>query len=206
MSRTMGDAVNLTAIPASVAVAATYINGHEGVSTPEQLEARFPHARYGHVWIDVTGERADRADVLDVEPGDAGPGTANLWVQSWHKLGRKGLPVLYVNRSEIGAVEAACASGGSQLGRDYLLWVATLDGTQYAKPGVIACQVTDHGTWDESVVYDDAIWPPAAPPAPKPPAPHITPQQAHAAIAQIEGGMAQIAAATAVLAEYAAQG
>ncbi len=201
MSRTMGDSTDLAGIPATVAVVATYINGHVGVSTPEQLEARFPHARYGHVWIDVDGSRADRADVLDVEPGDAGPGTANLWVQSWHALKRPGLPVLYVNRSEIDAVVAACLSGGMRLIHEYGLWVATLDGTQYEGAGVVACQVTDHGTWDESVVYDASIWLPVAPPKPR-----ITPQQAHDAIVKIEGGMAQIAAATATLAEYVAQG
>ena len=55
MTRLMGDSTQLAAIPLDVQVAATYANGHEGVSTAAELEARFPHARYGHAWIDVLG-------------------------------------------------------------------------------------------------------------------------------------------------------
>lgn len=181
MTRTMGDSTDLAAIPLTVQVAAAYYNGHIGVVTPAQLEARFPHARYGHAWIDVTGANADKADVLDVERGDATPATANLWVQSYHVLKRPGLPVLYVNRANKDATVSACASGGSVLGRDYGLWIATLDGTRITGPGIVACQFGAHGTWDESVVYDDSLWLPVVPPKPAVP----TRAQALAALATL---------------------
>ena len=55
MTRTMGDSTNMSAIPLTVNIAAVYIDGHLGVETEAQLAARFPHDKYGHVFIDVTG-------------------------------------------------------------------------------------------------------------------------------------------------------
>ncbi len=132
----MGDSVRPDSIPLTVSIAATYANGRYAV-TDAAVAARFPRARYGWCRIDVTGTLADAADVLDVEAGDATPATANLWVQSWHVLRRPGLPVLYVNRANMPQVIKACQSGGSEPGRDYGLWVATLDGTpQWSRPSI----------------------------------------------------------------------
>lgn len=182
MSRKMGDSTTVSDIPTTVDICAIYANGIYAAHAAD-IAARFPAARYGWARIDVTGALADVADVLDVETGDASPGTANLWVQSWHKLGRHGLPVLYVNRANMSAVESACASGGSKLGVHYLLWVATLDGTQYTGPGVAACQwrgqAQTGGHWDESIVYDDALWLPASQPA------KVTKSQAQTALATV---------------------
>lgn len=75
--------------------------------------------------------------------------------------------------SNMEAVEAACKAGGWTLGTHYKFWLATLDGTQLAPPGVVACQFGAHGTWDESVVYDDSIWLPVAPPPAKPSPPTL---------------------------------
>ena len=185
-NRVMGDSTNLIDIPPTVQVAAVYFNGRYAV-TQAQLAARFPHDRYGWCWIDGAGSNADKADVLDVETGDATPATANLWVQSWHVLKRPGLPVLYVNRGNMGAVEAACKTGGSVLGTHYLLWVATLDGTEYTGPGVAACQwkgqAQTGGHWDESVVYDASLWPTVTSSPPPPPA--VTKVQAQTALATL---------------------
>lgn len=188
----MGDSTTLSDVPLTVNVVATYINGHIGVSTPAQLEARFPHAKYGHVWIDVTGANANTADVLDVETGDATPAIANLWLQSWRVLKRTTFPVIYCNRSNQAAVVAACASGGSILGKHYGLWIATLDGTQVSGNGIVACQwkgaKQTGANYDESLVYDSSIWLPVAPapvPAPTPvpkPAPGPTQAEAEAAL------------------------
>ena len=189
-NRIMGDsAAGINAIPLSVNVAAAYIDGHIGLATQAEMEARFPHARYGHVWIDVTGAHADTADVLDVETGDATAAIANLWVQSWRKLGRKTLAVVYVNRGNEQAVVAACESGGSVLGKDYGLWVATLDGTQVTGPGVVACQWKGSkltgGDYDESLVYGSSLWLPVAPPpVPKPVVSRVQAQQALSVLAQ----------------------
>ncbi|HLI36937.1 MAG TPA: hypothetical protein VKV80_06295 [Streptosporangiaceae bacterium] len=165
-TRIMGDSVVLSSIPLTVNIAAAYINGRYAVSQAE-LEARFPHDRYGHCWIDVDGSRANAADMLDVENFDATPATANLWVQSWHILRRASIPVIYCNRGNEQAVITACASGGSVLGKHYGLCVATLDGTQVTGNGIVACQwkgaAQTRGNWDETLVYDGSLWPPAAP-------------------------------------------
>jgi hypothetical protein len=137
--------------------------------TEARLAGRFPHGRYGWCWIDVNGARADNADMLDVEVGDASPATANLWVRSWHTLKRSELPVVYCNRGNEQQVIAACKTGGSVLGKDYGLCVATLDGTQVTGTGIVACQWKGEqqtgGHWGETLVYDGALWQPTAPPA-----------------------------------------
>lgn len=164
--RVMGDSTVLADIPLTVNVAATYANSLYAVSEAN-VQARFPHAKYGWCRIDVTGALANSADMLDVETGDASPATANLWVQSWHTLKRTGLPVIYCNRGNESAVISACQSGGSVLGKDYGLCVATLDGTQATGNGIVACQYQGSaqtgGNWDTSVVYDASVWLPVSP-------------------------------------------
>ena len=201
----MGDSTNLAAIPLTVNIAAAYCNGHLGVVTPAQMQARFPHAKYGWCLIDVTGANADKADMLDVENGDATPATANLWVQSWHKLGRHGPAPLYVNRGNEQAVINACASGGGKLGVQYGLIISTLDGTIIPPgTGIIGCQVKGAqltgGDWDYSLIYDAAFCTPVAPPAPKPAA-KVTQAQAKAAIASAMTALATLTVAVPELPE-----
>lgn len=199
LTRTMGDSTVLADIPATVDIAATYLNGKYAV-TETALEARFPHAKYGWCRIDVTGANADTADVLDVETGDATPATAGLWVQSFRKLRPGRLPVIYCNRSNMAAVTAACAAGGNHPGSaGYGLWVATLDGTQIghtAGDGIVACQwkgsAQTGGNWDESAVYDDSIWLPVT----------TAPAPARATVTQAEAASA-LATLTAYVAEHA---
>jgi hypothetical protein len=174
-NRIMGDSTTLADIPTSVAVVATYGNGSYA-TTEAAVEARFPRARYGHARIDVNGERADIANVLDVETGDATPPVARVWVQSFRKLHPGQLPVVYCNRSPMPAVIAECAKAGLVPGAHYGLWIATLDGTEVphrAGDGIVACQhkgaAQTGGHWDESVIYDPNIWLPAT--APKPAGP-----------------------------------
>lgn len=182
MTRTMGDSTNLAAIPLTVNIAAAYLNGHVGVVTEQQVQTRFPHDRYGWCLIDVTGANADRANLLDVETGDATPATANLWVQSWHVLKRPGLAPVYVNRGNEQAVIAACKSGGQVLGTHFGLIISTLDGTIIPPAtGIIGCQVKGAnltgGDWDMSLIYDAAFCTPVTPPpAPKPPTPTLKQQ------------------------------
>lgn len=102
--------------------------------------------------------------------------------------------MVYCNRATIPQVRVD--TGTQVLGVDYFLWVATLDGTlvtpgpehldgpPYTYPGVIGCQLKGAdltgGDWDQSLVYDGALWvpePPAAPPVGK--------AQAEAAVARI---------------------
>jgi hypothetical protein len=168
-TRTMGDSTTLDDIPTSgIDIVAWYINGRYAIAEAD-VQARFPHDRYGWVAIDVLGTRADAADMLDVETGDATPDTANLWVQSWHVLKRPGLAALYVNEGNERAVINACASGGSELGVQYGLVVATLDGLTVSGTGILACQnkgtKLTGGHWDESVVYVNNLWLPITAPA-----------------------------------------
>jgi hypothetical protein len=100
------------------------------------------------VEITVTGAHA--ADVADIERGDLTPESGAAWAEAEAKAGR--FPTLYVNRSNKGAtINAAKSRGlapGLTLGREFGLWVATLDGSftdddgtdLRAQTGVVAVQ------------------------------------------------------------------
>ena len=184
MTRIMGDSTNLDHIPPTVAIAAAYATGHLGVVTQQQMDARFPHDRYGQVSIDVTGA-APWASVRDWETGDKG-GSLEEWVAEHNKYTGKKDAVVYCNRSTIAEVRQL--TGSQVLGTDYWLWIATLDGSVYGPgqyPGVIACQVKGAqltgGDWDMSIVFDASFWQPL--PAPKPPVPRVTRAEYTAALA-----------------------
>ena len=205
MTRIMGDSVNYLAIPASVQIAAVYDDGRLGVETAAQLEARFPHARYGQVFIDVTGAKP-AAQARDWETGDKS-GSLEQWVIDHNKATGRRDAVVYCNMSTIPEVRRL--TGTQILGTDYFLWVATLDGTvvtagpdhlgsaPYTYPGVIACQVKGAGLtggdWDESLVYDASLWLPVAPPKPAPKPPLVSAARAKAAAEAVVSGGAVLA-------------
>jgi hypothetical protein len=168
MTRIMGDSTTLADIPTWVDVVAVNRNGTFAV-TEAQVEARFPHARYGRARIDVNGS-APAAQVRDWETGDKA-GSLEQWVTDHNRLAGKKDAVVYCNRSTIPEVRRL--TGSQILGHDYFLWVATLDGTEFTPamlPGVIACQrdgqAQTGGHWDRSIIYDGSFWLPAAPPPP----------------------------------------
>lgn len=184
MTRTMGDSTNMLAIPQSVNIAAVYDDGRLGVETPAQLEARFPHAKYGQVWIDVTGQRP-AAQVRDWETGDKA-GSLQDWVIAHNQASGRKDAVVYCNRDTIPEVRQL--TGTQVLGIDYFLWIATLDGTLFGPgqyPHVVACQIKGAqltgGDWDMSLVFDDSLWLPVPPP--KPPVPAVTRAEYTAALA-----------------------
>jgi hypothetical protein len=115
------------------------------------------------VVVDVSGSYP-KSDVLDIETGDATPGTAPGWVRA-HNAQTGSLAVLYCNRSTQAAVRSACAAAGLAPGRDFLWWIATLDGTASLPDmtGVAAVQAWGSNFFsrniDVSVVYDDG-WKP----------------------------------------------
>lgn len=74
----------------------------------------------GRVWIDVTGGAAKDCSWLDVERGDASPGSVPGWLDRRNMPGNQGI---YCDRSNIAAVIKAAGN------RTYNLWVSTLDGT-----------------------------------------------------------------------------
>lgn len=194
MTRVMGDSVSLLAVPAGVQVAATYATGPYAAAGA-LVQQRFPHDRYGWCRIDVNGAMPS-ADARDWEAGDKS-GSLEQWVAEHNAEAGKRTAVVYCNRATIPQVRQL--TGSQLLGRDYFLWVATLDGTvvapgadhlegpPYTYPGVVACQLRGAGltggNWDQSLVFDDALWTPAAPPAP--PAPLVSRAQAQAALAGI---------------------
>lgn len=166
MTWIMGDSTTLADIPLSIAIAAFYGDGTYRV-LPVEAESRFPHAKYGWNIIDVTGANPG-FDTRDWETGDKS-GSLEQWVIDHNHARGAGTAVVYCNRSTIPEVRTLTKS--QVLGRDYWLWVATLDGTVFGPaqyPGVVACQVKGQnltgGHWDMSVVFDGSLWRPVAPP------------------------------------------
>lgn len=165
MTRIGGDSVNLAANPAGVDVAFYYVNGHEGVMTEAQAQARHPGKLV--LGIDVLGSRPDAA-VRDWETGDKG-GNLEKWVIDHNKASGRKDATVYCNRSTIPEVRQL--TGSQVLGRDYFLWVATDDGTlvhpgpdhlgsePFTYPGTVACQVATLGGYDLSVIWDDGWHP-----------------------------------------------
>ena len=171
MTRIAGDSTNMQAIPLSVNIVCVYDDGSLGVVTQAALDARFPHSKYGQVWIDVNGSRP-AAQVRDWETGDKA-GSLEQWVKDHNAASGRKDAVVYCNRSTIPEVRQL--TGTQVLGQDYWLWIATLDGTIFGPaqyPHVMACQVKGAaltgGDWDMSLVFDASFWLPVAPPPPGP--------------------------------------
>jgi len=154
----MGDSTTMEDIPMSVQIVGVYVNGYYGVVTPAQLEKRFPHTHYGHVFVDVNGSRPD-AEARDWETLDKS-GDLEQWVIQHNAHTGKKDAVIYCNSSTISEVRQLTKS--QRLGVDYWLWVATLDGSEHTGPGIMACQRDGErqtgGHWDRSIVYDDRFW------------------------------------------------
>jgi hypothetical protein len=168
MTRTMGDSTDVNVIPKSVDIVATYVDGHMGVVNEQLMKELFPSDRYFHVLIDVNGSRPD-AQVRDWENGDKA-GSLEQWVIDHNTHSGKKDAVVYCNESTIAEVRRL--TGSQILGKDYFLWVATLDGSIFRGFGVIACQnrgANQNGAnFDTSMVFDDTFWQLANAGPPKP--------------------------------------
>lgn len=174
--RIMGDSTTVGDVPHNVDIVAFYDDGHLGVPSPGQANALYPHEKFGHCWIDVNGSRPD-SDVRDWETGDKA-GSLEQWVIEHNKIKGKKDAVVYCNRATI--PEVRNLTGSQILGKDYYLFIATLDGEVYRAPGVIACQ--DKGEkqtgrhYDSTQVFDDRFWQKLAPPPQPVPDPGPTPK------------------------------
>lgn len=153
MTRIGGDSVNLAANPAGVDIAFYYVNGSYGVATEAQAQGRHPGKLV--LGIDVLGS-VPSAAVRDWETGDKS-GSLEQWVIDHNKASGVKDATVYCNRSTIAEVRQL--TGAQVLGRDYWLWVSTLDGTLYTGPGVVACQVATIGGYDLSLIWDDGWHP-----------------------------------------------
>lgn len=113
----------------------------------------------GRMYIDVTGAAPLACGILDVERYDASPATAPGWLDARARAGM-GLSTIYVNRSNLAAVQQACGR------RSYWLIVATLDGTiieSVTGGGMLAaCQALPAsmlgGNVDEDLVVSSIWW------------------------------------------------
>lgn len=96
--------------------------------------------------VEITVLGAHAADVADIEQGDLTPQSGAEWAAAEAKAGR--VPCLYVNRSNKPAVATECRSRGLTAGKEFVWWVATLDGTftdpsgadMRSEAGVVAIQ------------------------------------------------------------------
>jgi hypothetical protein len=163
MTRLMRDSTDLKDIPVhGTDLVAGYINGAWVAS--EKDFARFPGIP--HVHIDVFGDGADEAGVLDYEA--LNPRTAEgctEWAKRRNKL-HPGYPaVIYCDRSHLTPLFNAMNAAGLRIVKDFRLWIATLDGTKKVPDmtGVTAVQFAGAkmtgGHYDESIVYDDTWHP-----------------------------------------------
>lgn len=148
------DAVDVSAIPRNAQVILAYIDG--GYVTLATVRAQFPNARI----ITVTTNGLNRADLCDVESGDATPAVAAQGV-------RNGLYVnVYSDRSTKPSLDAALAGLAWN-------WYCAAPGTSAnLQPGSVATQFAwpgfgSPGNYDISVA--DPTWlngPTPAPPVP----------------------------------------
>jgi hypothetical protein len=168
MTRIMRDSTKAADVPnVGTDIAAGYVNGTFAWTTAE-----FNHFPV-HATIDVNGTHIE-ADILDVEAGDASVATAVHWVKTKH-IAHPHIhypPIIYCNRATLMPLFNAMVAAGLHVGKDFRLWIATLDGTKTVADmtGVTAVQYagqlqTKHH-YDESIVYDNA-WKTKSPPPTK---------------------------------------
>jgi len=144
----MYDSVNVAGIPASAAMVAGYVDGN--YANIPALRARFPHATV----VEIAIAHTTRAQVLDVETGDATPAGAVLWcTQTMADTPNTELTV-YCNSSTWPAVRAAFAAAGVS---EPQYWIADYDHSAVIPAGAVAKQYTNTASYDISVVADH--WP-----------------------------------------------
>lgn len=161
MTRYMYDSVNPSAIPSNATMVAGYADGL--YANVPAMKARFPHATI----VSIAVRWTTRAQVLDVETGDATPAQAVQWCtqtmadKSNHEL------TVYCNTSMWPSVRAAFKAAGVT---EPNYWVAQYDNNPSIPAGAVAKQyIGDYNGYDRSVVAD--YWPgvdPAPAPAPAP--------------------------------------
>jgi hypothetical protein len=165
----MFDSVNIDKIPVTGSqLIGYYLNGNYAVKSVADVEARFPSQKL--IPIDVLGTRTNYARVFDVEKGDIQASQLEQIIANYNQdspyYETGGRAVIYCDRTTIASVRVG--TGKYLLGRDYYLWVSTLDGTEYTGgtdgvtvSDVVACQTeTIDGVYDKSVVYSP-LWVPS---------------------------------------------
>lgn len=130
---TIYDAVRPDAIPSGQQQVAVYGNGNY------QASWSAVHGRSRVLWIDTNGSNPG-CDVLDVEPGDATPSGAAVWVRQRLTRWPNHLAVVYTMRSEWNQVKAAIASLPGPMQSRVRYWIADPTGVPHIVPGSNATQ------------------------------------------------------------------
>lgn len=147
-TRTMYDAVSPANIPAGASLVAGYADGLYA-NIPE-MRARFPHATV----VSIAVRWTTRAQVLDVETGDATPAQAVDWCRQ--TMADKPNPELtvYCNTSTWPSVRQAFQGAGVT---EPQYWVAAYDNDPAIPAGAVAKQWKNTPGYDVSSVA--AFWP-----------------------------------------------
>lgn len=149
MTRYMYDSVNPGHIPSSATMVAGYADGT--YANLPALKARFPHATI----VSIAVRWTTRAQVLDVETGNATPAQAVQWcTKTMADKSNRELTV-YCSTSAWPGVRAAFTAAGVT---EPNYWVAHYDGNETVPAGAVAKQfLGDYQGYDKSVVAD--YWP-----------------------------------------------
>jgi hypothetical protein len=140
---TIYDAVTPSAIPAG-AQAAVYSNGAYAAS-PAQV-AGHPNT----LWIDTNGSNP-KANVLDVEPGDATPQQAATWVQQKLTANPNDTAIVYTFRAEWQPTQQAISALPQQMQSHVKWWIADPTGVPHIVPGSDATQWYWGQSYDQSL-------------------------------------------------------
>ncbi|HTZ92173.1 MAG TPA: hypothetical protein VMB74_07255 [Streptosporangiaceae bacterium] len=126
------DSVTPSAIPPGKIVA-TYASGPFAVSQAQVA------GRPQVLWIDTNGSDP-KADVLDVEPGDATPSMAASWAYAKLHAEPNSLACIYTMLSEWPATQAAIATLPASMQSHIRWWIADPNGIPHIVPGANATQ------------------------------------------------------------------
>jgi hypothetical protein len=140
---TIYDSVTPSSIPAG-AQAAVYSDGTYA-ATPTQV-AGHPNT----LWIDTNGSNP-KANVLDVEPGDATPQQAATWVQQKLSASPNDTAIVYTYRAEWGATQQAISALPQQMQSHVKWWIADPTGVPHIVPGSDATQWYWGQNYDQSL-------------------------------------------------------
>ena len=126
------DSVTPSSIPGGHQVA-TYANGAYAASAASVA------GRGNVLWIDTNGSDP-RANVLDVEPGDATPHGAAQWVKTKLSGQRNSVAIVYTMRSDWQAVKGYVGGLPSSMQARVRYWIADPTGVAHVVPGSNATQ------------------------------------------------------------------
>jgi hypothetical protein len=140
---TIYDSVTPSSIPAG-AQAAVYSDGTYAAS-PAQM-AGHPNT----LWIDTNGSNI-KANVLDVEPGDATPQQAATWVQQKLTANPNDTAIVYTFRAEWGPTQQAISALPQQMQSHVKWWIADPTGVPHIVPGSDATQWYWGQSYDQSL-------------------------------------------------------